>query len=48
MRVSRKWSNPNNSPYKNNRLVEAMSNKFDMDYENIPDNLLKIFIEEKI
>jgi hypothetical protein len=48
MRVSRKWSTPKNSPYKNERLVETMSNKFDMDYENLPDNLLKIFIEEKI
>ena len=46
--VSRKWSKPGNSPYSNKRLIAAMSNKFDMDYETLDPNIYKIFKEEKI
>jgi hypothetical protein len=46
--LSRKWCNPKNTPYKNERLVEAMSTKFNMDYSKLTNKLLKIFEEEKI
>jgi hypothetical protein len=46
--ISRKWCNPKNTPYKNERLVEAMSTKFNMDYSKLTNKLLKIFEEEKI
>lgn len=46
--ISRRWCNPSNTPYKNNRLVEAMSTKFNMDYQKLSKKLLKIFEEENI
>lgn len=46
--ISRKWSNPDNSPYKNQRLLEAMSPKFNMKYDTLTPKLEKIFREENI
>ena len=51
--VSRKWSNPKNSPYTNKNLSKVMSNKFDMDYTIQEKTILKpkilnVFITEKI
>jgi hypothetical protein len=46
--ISRKWCTPKNSPYKNDRLLEAMPTKFNMNYNKLTKKLLKIFIEEKI
>lgn len=48
LKISRKWSSPDNAPYKNKRVISAMSNKFDMDYETLSPDLEKIFREEKI
>jgi hypothetical protein len=46
--ISRKWCSPKNSPYKNNRLVELMSSKFNMNYNKLTKKLLKAFTEENI
>jgi hypothetical protein len=48
MLATRKWATPNNSPYKNKRLIEAMPAHFRMNYKTIPKRLEKIFIEENI
>lgn len=46
--ISRKWCKPNNTPYKNERLLESMPNKFNMNYNKLSKKLLKIFTEENI
>ena len=46
--ISRKWCSPKNTPYKNNRLVELMSSKFNMNYDKLTKRLLKAFTEENI
>ena len=46
--ISRKWCSPKNTPYKNNRLVELMSSKFNMNYNKLTKKLLKAFTEENI
>lgn len=48
MLITRKWSNPKNSPYKNKNLVEAMSSKFNMRYDTLTPKLEKIFRTENI
>jgi hypothetical protein len=48
MKISRKWSNPDNAPYRNKNIIEAMSDKFDMDYENLSEELIELFKKEKI
>lgn len=48
LNISKKWCSPGNTPYTNSRLINAMSTKFDMDYENLSDEIKNIFIEEKI
>lgn len=48
MKVSRKWSDPENSPYTNKNILEAMSDKFNMDYENLSDGLIELFKKENI
>jgi len=45
---SRRWSKPGNSPYKNERIIEAMSPKFNMKYGELTPKLKKIFEEEGI
>ena len=48
LKISRRWSKPENSPYKNKRLKAAMSNKFNMNYKKLPVKIEKIFREENI
>jgi len=48
MRKTRRWSKPNNSPYKNQRLKAAMSTKFNMKYKELTPKIEKIFKEEDI
>lgn len=48
MLLSRKWSTPNNSPYKNINLINAMSSKFNMKYNSLTPKLEKIFRTENI
>jgi len=48
MRITRRWSKPNNSPYKNEAVKAAMSNKFNMNYKTLPKKIEKIFREENI
>lgn len=48
MMVSRRWSAPNNSPYRNKALMESMPNRFLRDYSVLPDKLLKIYEEQGI
>jgi hypothetical protein len=42
------WSVPGNSPYGNKRILNAMSDKFDMNYDKLSDEIKKMFKEEKI
>jgi len=46
LQESRKWSVPGNSPYENKRILEHMSDKFDMNYNSLDPQLMKIFREE--
>lgn len=48
MRFSRKWSNPNNSPYTNKNILNLMSDKFDMNYHSIDSEIQKVFVNENI
>jgi len=48
IKTSRKWSEPGNAPYTNKNIVDAMSDKFDMDYENLSPELLELYKREKI
>ena len=48
MLYSRKWCKPSNSPYRNKRLLNAMPNKFSMDYKRLSKKVLRIFEEEGI
>ena len=48
LRKTRKWSRPNNSPYKNKKVKAAMSIKFNMNYKTLSPRLEKIFREENI
>ena len=48
MKISRKWSNPDNAPYRNKNIIDAMSDKFDMDYENLSEELIELFKKENI
>ena len=46
--ISRKWSEPKNSPYGNKKIVAAMSDKFDMNYESLDRDLYDLFKSENI
>jgi hypothetical protein len=46
--LKRKWSNPNNPPYGNQRILDKMSPRFDMDYSTLSPELIQIFEEERI
>jgi hypothetical protein len=48
MKQTRKWCVPNNSPYKNARVVDAMSTKFNLNYKKLSKRLEKVFIQENI
>jgi hypothetical protein len=46
--ATRKWATPQNSPYKNKRIIESMPAYFRKDYSKIPKRLETIFIEENL
>jgi hypothetical protein len=46
--ISRKWSKPQNSPYCNKKIVAAMSDKFDMNYQSLDRDLYDLFKSENI
>jgi hypothetical protein len=48
MKISKKWIDHNNSPLKNPRILNSMSNKFNMNYDKLSPKLIRIFEEEKI
>lgn len=48
LEYSRKWSVPGNAPYSNSKILNAMSDKFDMDYENMSKELLELYRDENI
>jgi len=48
MLSTRRWTRPNNSPYGNKRLVNAMPSNFRIKYTKTPKHLEKIYIEENI
>lgn len=48
LKVTRRWSEPENSPYTNNEILNEMSTNFDMDYETLSPRLLEIFKKENI
>lgn len=48
MGKTRKWSKPNNSPYKNEVVRSAMSNKFNMTYSKLTPKIEKLFREQNI
>jgi hypothetical protein len=48
MLISRKWSKPTNSPYRNTLLLDACSNKFNMRYDKLSARLEKAFFDAGI
>ena len=48
MRVTRKWSKPNNSPYGNKAIIAAMPPNFSLDYKTIAGKYLKLYKEQNI
>lgn len=48
LKISRQWPEPKNAPYTNERIINAMSTKFDMDYEKLDPTIEKLFREEKV
>jgi hypothetical protein len=48
LKISRRWPQPKNAPYTNERIVNAMSTKFDMDYTKLDPNIEELFRQEKI
>jgi hypothetical protein len=48
MKESRRWCKPLNSPYKNTRLIEAMPEHFNNNYNVLPAKLRAIFKSEGI
>ena len=48
MRISRRWSKPNNSPYSNKAIYEVMPANFRMNYETMGKKYLKLYKEQNI
>lgn len=46
--MSRKWPQPENNPDSNKKIIRKMSNKFDMDYDNMGQKLINLYKREKI
>ena len=44
----RRWSKPNNSPYRNKILIASMPKTFMKDYSVLPDRLLRVYQEQGI
>jgi hypothetical protein len=45
---SRKWSKPGNSPYTNENILAAMSDKFDMEYGELKEDIKELYMKENI
>lgn len=45
---TRRWSSPNNSPYKNEEIIAAAPSRFLTDYSVIPDKIVSLFAKYKI
>jgi len=48
LKISRRWPDPKNTPYTNERIVNAMSTKFDMNYETLDPYIEELFKMENI
>lgn len=48
IKETRKWSQPNNSPYSNEAVIAAMPNEFQECYDPLPDYVREVFTREKI
>ncbi|CAB4143552.1 hypothetical protein UFOVP449_217 [uncultured Caudovirales phage] len=48
MGKTRRWSNPQNAPYSNQNVVNAMPNAFRMNYKRMSKRIEQIFEKEKI
>lgn len=48
MLITRKWSTPKNNPYRNARILSAMSTSFKMNYKSTSKKVKQLFLEEKI
>ena len=48
IKETRRWSNPKNSPYGNQYIIEVMPTNFDNDYTIIPKNIKKVYKEQNI
>jgi hypothetical protein len=46
--ITRRWSNPTNSPYTNKNLIAAMPKTFNVDHTQLPERLRKVFEQENI
>lgn len=43
IKENRKWYSIGKEPYSNKFIIECMSDKFNMDYSNLPNNLLNLY-----
>ena len=48
MKQTRRWSKPNNQPYHNKRIVEAMPTNFKLNYSKLPKKFEILYKEENI
>jgi hypothetical protein len=48
MRKTRRWCSPNNPPYRNKKIVAAMSTTFRGKYDKLPKRFEKLFEQENI
>jgi hypothetical protein len=46
--TTRRWAKPGNSPYSNEKVISTMPNEFQDSYEELPDYVRQIFVEENI
>jgi hypothetical protein len=48
LKETRRWSKPENAPYKNENVINAMSDEFDMNYESLDEHIREIYKKENI
>ena len=48
LKLSRKWPQPGNGPYSNRKLIDAMSSKFNMNYDKLSPKIRRICETENI
>lgn len=48
LKESRRWSQPNKSPYSVIEIIELMSDEFDMDYDTLDPKIRQTFIDHNI